>query len=66
MNLPSFIAFNQTHKMIYNDVKICSSSPKKQTLYFASLAPVSSNKVAMFNSYLYFQISMIIVTLILA
>ena len=66
MNLPSFIAFNQTHKMIYNDVKICSSSPKKQTLYFASLAPVSIDKVAMFNSYLYFQISMIIATLILA
>ena len=67
MNLPSFIAFNQTHKIIYNyDVKICSSSPKKQTLYFASLAPVSSDKGAMFNSYLYFQISMIIVTLILA
>ena len=39
---------------------------KKKTLYFASLAPVSLDKVAMFNSYLYFQISMIIATLILA
>ena len=40
-------------------------SSRKRTLYFALICPVSSDKVAMFNSYLYFQISMI-VTLILA
>ena len=38
---------------------------ENKNLYFTSITPFLSDK-AMFNSYLYFQISMIIVTLILA
>ena len=45
--------------MIYNDVRKCSLSFRKQNLRFAWTTSISSEKLnfAMFNIYLYFQIS---------
>ena len=59
-NFKFLILLLTIHTMIYNDVRMCLLFSRKRDLHFAWITSVSCETLAMFNIYLYFQISIIV------